>query len=166
MSCVLIGAPGAGKSTVAPLVGALLGLPVADTDEMVAARTGRSVADCFIELGESAFREVERALACEALAGEESVIALGSGAVSSPEVEAALMGHDVVWLQVDVAHAAKRSGLDVARPAQLGNVRGMFLRMLKERAHLYSALASRVVDTAGKTPDEIAAEIAAGTGTS
>jgi shikimate kinase len=68
-AAVLIGPPGAGKSTVGPLVAQRLGVAFCDTDERVEAVAGKPVADIFIEDGEQAFRALEREAVAWAIAG-------------------------------------------------------------------------------------------------
>ena len=74
---VLVGPMGAGKSTVAELLGAAWGQPVRDTDRDVEAAEGRSIADIFVDSGEETFRVLERAAVAEALAAHRGVLALG-----------------------------------------------------------------------------------------
>src|SRR6202050_2895963 len=87
---ILIGPPGSGKSTVGPLLAALLGVEFAETDGLIAQRAGKPVGDIFIDDGEDAFRELERSAAGEAIAGHRGVLALGSGSVLSPATRAPL----------------------------------------------------------------------------
>jgi shikimate kinase len=75
--------------------------------------------------------------------------------VLSAATRAALRGHRVVWLRVGLTQSVKRIGLDTARPLLLGNVRGRLLKLLNERAALYSELATEVVDTDDTTPAEV-----------
>lgn len=157
---VLVGAPGAGKSTVGRRVAARLGLPFADTDTTVEERAGKPVAEIFADDGEPAFRVLEEAITAELLAGT-GVVALGGGAVLSAATRAALVGHRVVWLQVAAGEAAKRVGLTQARPLLLGNVRGRLVRLLAERAPLYAGVATDVVDTGVQGPDQVAEHVAA-----
>ena len=156
---VLIGPMGAGKTTVAGLLGATWGVEVRDTDADVEARAGKSVADIFVEDGEDAFRELERAAVAQALAEHDGVLALGGGAVLDPETRARLAGHRVVFLQVGLSEAVKRVGLGVGRPLLLGNVRARIKALLDERAPIYRDAASDTVDTDEKSPEDVAAEI-------
>jgi shikimate kinase len=64
-----------------------------------------------------------------------------------------------VWLRVGVSEAAKRVGLNAARPLLLGNVRGTLMSLLDERTPLYEEVASWTVDTDGRTVDEVVAAV-------
>ncbi|PVG82885.1 shikimate kinase [Nocardioides gansuensis] len=156
---VLVGPMGAGKTTVAGLLGDAWGLPVRDTDADIEARTGRSVSDIFVEDGEDHFRALEREAVAEALATHPGVLALGGGAVLAEETRARLAGHEVVFLRVGLTDAVKRVGLGVGRPLLLGNVRSRVKVLLDERTPVYESVATLVVDTDGRSPDEVAAEI-------
>jgi shikimate kinase len=164
---VLIGPPGAGKSSVGPLVADRLGVEFRDTDADVGAAAGKPVSDIFIEDGEDAFRELERAAVTSALAaGGElrargGVLALGSGAVLDDGVQRLLEGVPVVYLSASFATVARRVGLDRARVVIPGNPRGRLRAMLDSRAPLYQRLAAVTVPTDDLEPDELAAEIAA-----
>ena len=78
---VLIGPPGAGKSTVGPLLAALLGAEFAETDALVEEAAGKPVSDIFIADGEPAFRDLERTAVAEALRQHPGIVSLGGGAV-------------------------------------------------------------------------------------
>lgn len=143
---VLVGAPGSGKSTVGAEVAARLGLPFLDVDEVIAERAGKPVSEIFADDGEPAFRALEEATTAELLS-EPGVLSLGGGAVLSPATRSALRGHRVVWLQVSAANAARRVGLNEARPLLLGNVRGTLIRLLAERTPLYAEVATERVST-------------------
>jgi len=164
---VLIGPPGAGKSSVGPLVAARLGVEFRDTDADVGAAAGKPVSDIFIENGEDAFRELERAAVASALAtGSElrargGVLALGSGAVLDDGVQQLLAGLPVVYLSASFPTLARRIGLDRARVVIPGNPRGRLRAMLDSRTLLYQRLAAVTVPTDDLEPDELAAEIAA-----
>jgi len=158
---VLVGPMGAGKTTVAGLLGAAWGTEVRDTDHDVEARAGCTVAEIFVDSGEEAFRALERAAVAEALADHDGVLALGGGAVLAPETRELLAGHEVVFLRVGLSDAVKRVGLGSARPLLLGNVRGRIKGLLDERTPVYESVATLVVDTDGRTPEEVAEEIVA-----
>ena len=156
---VLIGPMGAGKTTVGGLVAARLGTSVRDTDHDVEAAAGRSISEIFVDDGEAAFRTLERAAVADALATHDGVLALGGGAVLDPGTRDLLVGHDVVFLRVGLSDAVKRVGLGTARPLLLGNVRGRIKTLLDERTPVYESVATLVVDTDGRTPEDVAEEI-------
>jgi shikimate kinase len=158
---VLVGPPGSGKTSTATALAAVLGLEAHDTDAAVEAAQGRSIADIFVLEGEASFRELERAEVARALAEEDGVVALGGGAPVDPATEPLLAGHTVVFLDVGIADAAKRVGFDRSRPLLAVNPRASWVRLMNERRPVYERVATHVVDTAGRTPEEVAAEIAA-----
>ena len=85
---VLIGPPGVGKTAVGPLLAERLGTSFRETDADISAATGQLVGDIFVEQGEPAFRQLEREAAARALREHEGVLALGSGAVLDPDIQA------------------------------------------------------------------------------
>jgi len=156
---VLVGPMGAGKTTVAELLGQAWGVPVRDTDADIEASTGREISDIFVESGEDHFRELEAAAVATALREHDGVLALGGGAVLSPATRELLAGLPVVFLRVGLSDAVKRVGLGVGRPLLLGNVRARIKALLDERTPVYESVAVHTVDTDGRTADEVAAEI-------
>ncbi len=157
---VLIGPPGAGKSTVGALLADRLGVSFTDTDADVEAIAGKPVSDIFVEDGEPAFRELERAAVARALGGGEGVVAIGGGAILDPGTQRRLAGHRVVYLQTGFAAAAKRVGMDQARPLLIGNPRTTLRILLEQRLPVYERLATITVPTDDREPDQIAADIA------
>ena len=153
---VLVGPMGAGKTTVGRLLADRWAVPFRDTDDDVEQADGRPISDIFVESGEDRFRELERAAVARALAEHEGVLAVGGGAVLAPESREAMAGHRVVFLRVGLAAAADRVGLGVSRPLLLGNVRGTMKALLDERTPVYESVAEVVVDTDGRTPDQVA----------
>lgn len=157
---VLVGAMGAGKTTVGVLLAETWGVPLRDTDEDVERAEQRSVSDIFVDSGEEYFRAREHEAVLDALATHEGVLSLGGGAVLDPATRAALADHLVVFLKVGLADAAKRVGLGQGRPLLLGNVRSRVKQLLDERLPLYLEVADVVVDTDGKDAEQVAAEVA------
>lgn len=157
---ILIGPPGAGKSTVGRRLAALLDVPFDDTDAIIERREGRVISDIFVDSGEPYFREVERAVVLEALGKHGGVLALGGGAAMDPQVQEALAGHAVVFLDVGIADAAKRVGFDQSRPLLSVNPRASWVALMNTRRPTYERLATHRVDTAGRNVDAIAIEIA------
>ena len=87
------------------------------------------------------------------------MLALGGGAVLDPATRELLAGLPVVFLRVGLSEAVKRVGLGSARPLLLGNVRSRIKALLDERTPIYESVASHVVDTDGRTPEQVAAEV-------
>ena len=153
---VLVGPMGAGKSTVGRLLAERWGVGFRDTDDDVERTDGRTISDIFVDSGEEHFRALEREAVAHALGEHAGVLAVGGGAVTSPETRAVLAGHRVVFLRVGLSDAAARVGLGASRPLLLGNVRGTMKALLDERNPVYVAVADATVDTDGRTPDEVA----------
>jgi shikimate kinase len=158
---VLIGPPGAGKSTVGPLVAELLGTGFTDTDTLVEEMAGKPVSDIFVTDGEATFREFERTAVGQGLDSHPGILALGGGAVMDPGTQRLLAGQRVVYLATGFAAATQRAGLGSARPLLLGNPRARMKELLEQRLPVYQALAWLTVTTDGREPQEIADEIAA-----
>ena len=161
---VIVGPPGSGKTVTGRALADLLGVPFHDTDEAIVRSVGRSIADLFVEDGEAAFRELERVEVTRALAEERGVVALGGGAPVQPGAAELLEGHTVVFLDVGIADASKRIGFDQSRPLLAVNPRASWVAMMNVRRALYEAVATLRADTAGRTPEDVAAEVASALG--
>ncbi len=152
---VLIGPPGAGKSTVGALLAERWGTTFRDTDAVIEQAEGRSISDIFVDDGEAGFRVIERTTVLTALEHGGGVLSLGGGAVLDADVQQALAGHRVVFLDVAIADASKRIGFDGSRPLLAVNPRASWTRMMQARRPTYEAVSTVRVDTAGRTPDEV-----------
>jgi shikimate kinase len=158
---VLVGPPGAGKSTVGRLVAQRRGVGFRDTDADVEAVAGDTVADLFVDRGEAAFRDLERIAVQRALVDHDGVLALGGGAVLDGDTRALLASHRVVFLDVGLAAAAARVGLNRDRPLLLGNPRAQLRTMLEQRRPLYDEVATVTVSTDGRSAEDVAAAVEA-----
>jgi shikimate kinase len=158
---VLVGPPGAGKTTVGELVADRLGVPFGDTDVEIVARAGKPVTEIFIDDGEEAFRALERQAVADGLATFDGVLALGAGAILAAETRARLAGHPVVFLSAGVPASARRIGLNRDRPLLLGNPRAQLRELLDKRLPLYREVAAATVETDDLTLEQVADAIIA-----
>ncbi|MEV7732541.1 shikimate kinase [Streptomyces sp. NPDC086033] len=152
---VLVGPMGVGKSTVGQQLAERLGVGYRDTDDDIVAEQGRTIAEIFVDEGEPAFRAIEKAAVRRALAEHDGVLALGGGSILDADTRALLAGQQVVYLSMDVEEAVKRTGLNAARPLLAVNPRKQWRELMEARRHLYESIATTVVATDGRTPEEV-----------
>jgi shikimate kinase len=159
---VLVGLPGAGKSTVGAALATLLALPFADTDDLVTEMTGRSVPEIFADDGEAVFREIEAAAIADALLDFDGILALGGGAVTTEAVRAELhaAGVPIALLTAEQDVLLSRIAGSGHRPLLAGDSAARLAELTAEREPLYVAVATLTVETDFATIDEVAAEIA------
>ena len=159
---VLIGLPGAGKSTVGPLLAARLGWRFTDVDEEITRRTGRTVAGLFRTEGEPAFRALERDLTAALSSVSHRVLAPGGGwAVQPGALDALPPEAATVWLRVSPAEAIRRlRGSPVIRPLLAAADPLAALEALAGQRHDIYARADLTVDADGEHADHIADTIA------
>jgi shikimate kinase len=158
---VLVGPPGAGKTTVGRRLADNWRVAFRDTDADIEATAGKEVSDIFLIDGEAAFRRLERGAVAAALAEHDGVLSLGGGAVLDEGTRELLAGHSVVFLDVSLDAAVKRVGMARDRPLLLGNPRTQLGILMKERKPLYDEVASVTVDTTGRDTADIVADIEA-----
>lgn len=157
---VLIGLPGAGKSTVGRLVATSLGAPFADFDELIVRRAGKDIPEIFREGGEAAFRALESAVGAELLAGAPSVLAPGGGYVMDP-VQRRLtlsMGY-AVYLMTSPASCARRLEGSHERPMLKGFEPTLRLQLLLEQRRGVYLEAQGRVTTDGLTAEAVAGQV-------
>ncbi|MEU6466779.1 shikimate kinase, partial [Streptomyces sp. NPDC046976] len=149
------GPMGVGKSTVGRLLAERLDAGYRDTDDDIVAAEGREISEIFVDEGEEHFRALEKAAVASALTEHRGVLALGGGAVLDADTRALLAPHPVVYLSMDVEEAVRRTGLNVARPLLAVNPRKQWRELMEARRHLYEEVATAVVTTDGRTPEEV-----------
>ena len=159
---VLVGPPGAGKTTVGRAAAARLGVPFRDTDADVVQQTGSTIGDLFVSHGEEHFRALERQAVATALAEHDGVLALGGGAVQAEQTRALLRDQHVVFLNVGLGDAFTRTGMNRDRPLLAINPRAVLRELLAARLPLYREVATGEVLTDGKTPEEVLTEVLEG----
>ena len=134
---VLVGPPGAGKTTVGRVLARRIGATFTDVDALIVERAGKPIAAMFTDDGEDAFRALEREVVAEALRTTDGVLALGGGSVLAASTRERLRGHRVVLLWVGLADGLRRTGMSTARPLLAGvNPRATFKALLDARAVL------------------------------
>jgi len=157
---VLVGAMGAGKSTIGSVLADALGRRFVDADEVIMAEAGLDMADLFSTLGEPVFRAIEVDTVATLLGADEpTVVATGGGVVLDAGTRARLRQQDTVWLRARPATLARRVGSGVGRPLLDQDPAGTLERLVAERAPLYDEVAALVVDVDGLTVDQVVQRI-------
>ena len=156
---VLVGVPGAGKTTVGKLLAKNMGIDFFDSDQVIESRAGKSVSDIFTQDGEPAFRKLEHDVIVELLDSSNVVLALGGGSLGNDETRAKVKDATTVWLVAGLAQAVDRVGMNRNRPLLLGNVRGQLADLMAAREPFYKEVAAIAVDTSKLIPSEVVTEI-------
>ncbi|MDR0479956.1 MAG: shikimate kinase [Burkholderiaceae bacterium] len=148
---ILVGMPGAGKSSVARQLGQRLRLPVVDTDAVIEARIGVSIRSFFQSEGEAAFRDLEEQVIAELTGGEPKVLATGGGAVLRRANRARLhAGGTVIYLRIFPEQLYRRLNKDTKRPLlQVADPLARLQALYAERDALYRECAHFVLDAHG-----------------
>lgn len=161
---VLVGLPGAGKSTSGRRLAKILGVGFADSDDVVVAADGRPIRQIFAESGESGFRVAECAAITGFLGSDfDGVLALGGGALTHEATREAVAGSGVVVavLYAPLATLLARIGDARTRPLLSGDPSAKLARLCDQRRPIYDSVATLRVDTGNRTPGQVAAHIAA-----
>ncbi len=153
---VLVGFMGAGKTTVGNLLAVRLGLPFADSDQVIEDCAGRSIRQIFAEDGEPAFRALEHRVIAELLDGPELILALGGGAAEDAGTRSRLGSVQVVYLQVGYEQALLRVGGDRGRPML---ARPGLAALYRRRLPIYTEVATLTVPTDGRRPETISEDV-------
>ena len=158
---IIIGPPGAGKSSVGRQLGKVMQIPFSDTDKIIEERTGKKIAEIFLEDGEPIFRKIEREVVLEEIAKEECILALGGGSILDAEVDKELsrLKSRVIYLEVSISNAAPRVGFNKDRPLLAVNPRQQWMALMEKRRPIYERLAGHKVSTDNKKPSEVVNEI-------
>jgi shikimate kinase len=158
---VLLGLPGAGKSTVGRRAAKLLGADFDDTDVLVVRRAGRSITDIFAEEGEPAFRRRERAAMATALGRPARVIAAGGGWAAEPgNLEAAAGRALTIYLSCTPETAARRTAGSAERPLLPSEHLTAMAGLLARRDDFYRRADAQVA-TDGRDAEAVATDVVA-----
>ncbi len=157
---VLIGPPGAGKSTIGRRIAQALELDLVDTDAEIEKTTGRTIPDIFTHDGEPRFREIEEDVVREALASTDGIVSLGGGAILSERTRALLDGHTVIYLEISVAEGLRRTGANNHRPLLAGgDPKVKYQELMRRRRPLYRRAATIRIRTDGRSPSRVVAQL-------
>jgi len=158
---ILIGPPGAGKSSVGKSLARILEEQFLDTDAVVSERENKTIGEIFVDKGEPYFRQVEEEVLLDVLQNHTGILSLGGGAPLSETAQSAIKecGAPVVFLDVSLAAAAPRVGFNRDRPLLLGNPRAQWQELMNIRRPVYESLAQHQVVTDKLTPTQAATAI-------
>lgn len=158
---VLIGPPGAGKSSIGKALAKELNLNFIDSDSEIEKISHKKISEIFIEDGEPAFRLLEVDVVRKVLSDFEGVISLGGGAPINKEIQDFLVdaNYPVVFIDVSIAQAATRIGFNKDRPLLLVNPRQQWISLMNERRPIYEKLASQTISSDNQKPHEVAKQI-------
>ncbi len=161
LRAILIGAPGAGKSTVGKALSRELSTSFEDTDAKIVEEQGQSISEIFAEKGEQVFRAIEREVVLSALHSNKGVVSLGGGAVLDLKVQSEITASSaaVIFLRVGLSNVVARISNRTDRPLITQEPEREWLRILNEREAIYKKLATIEVSTDNKKAHEVAKEL-------
>ena len=153
---ILIGPPGAGKSTIGRKLARELGVSLYDTDTGIEEDTGRSIPEIFAADGEQEFRRIEERVVRHAILAEHGVVSLGGGAILSVATRDLLRGRTVVYLEISVSEGLRRTGASTNRPLLNGDdPSAKYRELMRIRRPLYREVAAIRVRTDGRSPGRV-----------
>ncbi|HRA75580.1 MAG TPA: shikimate kinase [Propionicimonas sp.] len=160
---VLVGAPGAGKTTTGEALAGRLGVEFTDTDAALEASLGQPLSEAWAGLGESGVKAAEVEV-CRAALERQGVVALGSGALDDACLRDSLAGLAVCWLRVSTTTATRRLGLTRLGMETLAAIREEWDRQLATRERWYEGVATSQVTTDRLSPEEVVTAVIGGIG--
>jgi shikimate kinase len=163
---VLIGPPGAGKSSVGRQLAKILTCEILDTDQEIERQSGKKISAIFTDDGEAVFRALEKSVVLDALQNAKGVVALGGGSILDSDVADYLSKSSipVAYLEVSISQAAPRVGFNKERPLLTINPRQQWMALMEKRRPIYESLATFKIATDNRKPAEVAQEIATSIG--
>lgn len=159
---VLVGPPGAGKSTVGRALAQALDCGVSDSDALMEQDAGTTCGELFTTLGEPEFRRREEVFVRRAL-HTDGVVSLGGGAVLSASTRELLAGHTVIYLKISAEEGTRRTAHLSTRPVLTGadgeDPAARYREILAQRENLYREVATETVDADSRTPSQTVTEV-------
>ena len=166
----LSGFMGCGKSTVAAILAEKTGCRSVDLDSFIEETSGRMIPEIFASDGEAAFRLMELEALSDVISsydGTPMVLSLGGGTLTGAAARETVRACTrCIYLRATVETLARNlEGSAPSRPLLDGAISGEALRhrieaLLDERSPIYESAADIIIDIDGKTPCEVAEEVA------
>jgi shikimate kinase len=163
----LIGYRGSGKSAVAAALSQQLGWPWLDADAELERRAGKTIKQIFADSGETAFRDLESAVAADLIENDRSITAWGGGVILRESNQQLLKRRGkVIWLTASPETLLARINGDITTAERRPNLTGQgglaeIRTLLAQRTPLYAACADLTIDTLEQSPPEFASRIIA-----
>ncbi len=161
MNLILFGPPGSGKTSVGRICAQQLGWTLVDTDELIASRANKSIAEIFSEQGEATFRAQEQKVIADVAATENAVVAVGGGALADPDNRRLLEAQGiVVCLRAGAGTIVQRLQRTRDRPLLAGDLRENVVALLQQRESLYDSFHLQIA-TDNRTAVAVAQDVVA-----
>jgi len=157
---ILVGLPGAGKSTVGRLLADRLQTQCVDIDTLIVRRMQMPITQVFGEQGEAKFRAIEAELMARALAEPPAVLVPGGGWAAQPEaMETAKQSAYVIYLRTNAATSTRRATIDSSRPLLTGDDPFEQMRHLLQQREPFYRQAHHEINVEGKSPERVTDEL-------